>query len=61
MIKLVTKKNPFKITTLRHQKWKCLKDGATVSSLVANMKEKGLSSPRTFINNCQNMGHLEIK
>ena len=37
-----------------------LKDGATISELVAAMKKKGLSSPRTFIHNCQKMGHLKI-
>ncbi len=59
-IKLVTKKNPFDPKRKRHAKWKCLKDGATVSELVAGMKKKGLSSPRTFIVNCQKMGHLKI-
>ncbi len=59
-IKLVTKKNPFDLKLKRHAKWKCLKDGATVSELVAAMKKKGLSSPRTFIVNCQKMGHLKI-
>ncbi len=59
-IKLITKKNPFGSTRKRHAKWKCLKDGATVSELVAAMKKKGLSSPRTFIQNCQKMGHLKI-
>ncbi len=60
-IKLVTKKNPFDPKRKRHAKWKCLKDGATVSELVAAMKKKGLSSPRTFIHNCAKMGHLTIK
>ncbi len=60
-IKLVTIKNPFDPKRKRHAKWKCLKDGATVSELVAAMKKKGLSSPRTFIVNCAKMGHLEIK
>ena len=59
-IKLVTKKNPFDPKRKRHAKWKCLKDGATISELVAAMKKKGLSSPRTFIVNCQKMGHLKI-
>ena len=59
-IKLVTKKNPFDPKRKRHAKWKCLTDGATVSALVAAMKTKGLSSPRTFIVNCQKMGHLKI-
>ncbi len=59
-IKLVSKKNPFDAKRKRHAKWECLKDGATVSELVAAMKTKGLSSPRTFIVNCQKMGHLEI-
>ena len=48
-IKLLVTKNPFNATRKRHAKWKCLKDGATVSELVAAMKKKGLSSPRTFI------------
>ncbi len=60
-IKLFDEANPFDPKTKRHLKWKCLKDGATVSELVAAMKTKGLSSPRTFIHNCQKMGHLEIK
>ncbi len=60
-IKLVTKRNPFDPKRKRHAKWKCLKDGATISELVAGMKKKGLSSPRTFIHNCAKMGHLEIK
>ncbi len=59
-IKLVTKKNPFDPKRKRHAKWKCLKDGATVSELVSAMKKNGLSSPRTFIGNCQKMGHLKI-
>lgn len=60
-IKLLVTKNPFDPKRKRHAKWKCLTDGATVSELVAAMKTKGLSSPRTFIQNCQKMGHLEIK
>ena len=60
-IKLLVTKNPFDPKRKRHAKWKCLKDGATISELVAAMKKKGLSSPRTFIHNCQKMGHLEIK
>lgn len=59
-IKLLVTKNPFDPKRKRHQKWKCLKDGATISELVAAMKTKGLSSPRTFIVNCQKMGHLQI-
>ncbi len=60
-IKLRVTKNPFDPKRKRHAKWKCLKDGATVSELVSAMKKKGLSSPRTFIVNCAKMGHLEIK
>ncbi len=60
-IKLVTKQNPFDPKRIRHAKWKYLKDGATISELVAAMKKKGLSSPRTFIHNCAKMGHLQIK
>ncbi len=59
-IKLLVTKNPFDPKRKRHAKWKCLKDGATISELVAAMKKKGLSSPRTFIVNCQKMGHLQI-
>ena len=59
-IKLRVTKNPFDPKRKRHAKWKCLKDGATISELVASMKQKGLSSPKTFIVNCQKMGHLEI-
>ncbi len=60
-IKLLTKSNPFDAKRKRHAKWKVLKDGATISELVAAMKKKGLSSPRTFIVNCQKMGHLKIQ
>ena len=60
-IKLITKQNPFDPKRKRHAKWECLNDGATISELVAGMKKKGLSSPRTFIVNCQKMGHLKIK
>ena len=59
-IKLRVTKNPFDPKRKRHAKWKCLKDGATISEMVAAMKKKGLSSPRTFIVNCQKMGHLKI-
>lgn len=59
-IKLLTKRNPFDPKRKRHSKWACLKDGATISELVAGMKKKGLSSPRTFIVNCAKMGHLKI-
>ena len=60
-IKLLTKRNPFDPKRKRHAKWKCLKDGATVSELVVLMRMRDLSSGRTFIQNCQKMGHLEIK
>ncbi len=60
-IKLVTKQNPFDPKRIRHAKWKCLKDGATVSELVVSMRMRDLSSPRTFIHNCAKMGHLQIK
>lgn len=60
-IHLLVSKNPFDPKTKRHQKWKCLRDGATVSEMNTAMRERGLSSPRTFIANCQKLGHLEIK
>lgn len=60
-IHLIAKKNPFRKETKRHLKWNCLRDGATVSEMNTAMKERGLSSPRTFIANCQKMGHLRIE
>ena len=60
-IHLIAKKNPFDPKTKRHLKWNCLRDGAAVSEMNTAMKKKELSSPRTFIANCQKMGHLRIE
>ena len=53
---------PFRDGSIRHQRWACVRDGATVGETIAAIEAKGLRRARRFLlTTCVERGLLTIR
>ena len=53
---------PFRDGSIRHQRWACVRDGATVGDTIAAIEKKGLKRARRFLlTTCVDKGLIAIK
>ena len=53
---------PFRDGSIRHQRWACVRDGATVGDTIAAIEAKGLKRARRFVvQTCVDKGLLTIQ